>query len=104
MRIKIFVLLRIIEIRLLQNCPGAKPIIAFGTILPILIMSWSAAFASGVFKLFRAYRNRGTCRSFCGAAANCLGRIIWCDVELVWLAYWYVFKVHTLLKSDNILV
>ena len=29
----------------LLYCPGARPIIAVGTILPILIMSWPAVFA-----------------------------------------------------------
>ena len=50
-------------------------------------MSWSAAFASGEFKLFWVCRNRGTCRSFCGAAANCLRRNIWCGRKLVWACY-----------------
>ena len=33
-------------------CPGARPIIAVGTVLTILIMSWSETFASGYFELF----------------------------------------------------
>ena len=82
-----------------NRCLGARPIIAVGTILPILIMSWSEAFASGEFKLFWACRNRGTWRLFCGAAAVCLSWSIRCDVELVWSCYASVATVSLIVAA-----
>ena len=40
-------------------CLGARPIIAFGTILPILIMSCFEAFASGHLQLSVAVAGAG---------------------------------------------
>ena len=54
-------------------------------------MSWSEAFASGLFALIYARRDCFTegelWQTFCGAAAVCLSWSVRCDTELVWSCY-----------------